>query len=177
MDYDYDDTPVQGKIEPEDSKKVSPLQLQAKNVLTSRDTKIVIKNAVTTFTVANNSNKTNLLRDTKGKTVFMKLTVSFAKPPKGTYEIYLNLPTNANANPESDYFSGFMTFFGAGHHAGMQGMNMPNTIMKKTFTYEITKEFNTSKALTKPTFNISILKSGAVPQEEIKVENVSILIQ
>jgi hypothetical protein len=177
MDYDYDDTPVQGK--PANVLKAAPLQLQAKNALASQAPNVVVSKGITNFTVANNAAKTNLLKSSANQKVFMNVTVSYAKAPKGGYEVFLNLPKGAVANSKSDYFSGFMTFFGADHHSGMEDMKMDGmpAKMQETFTFEISKEFNLSKAGGQPNFNISIKKYGGAPQEELKVENVSVIVQ
>jgi hypothetical protein len=174
MGYDYDDTKVSEKSGLQDESKTINLIAQLpQHVISSQKPNVTITKSVTTFKVQNNLNKALLAaKDTK-KPLFMKVTVSFIKPPKGSYEVYLNLPANVTPSVEGDYFEGFMTFFGAGHH--MKGMaNMPGARITKSFTFEITGR---ADALTKPEFNIEVLKFGGLPQEEIKVENVIIFRQ
>jgi hypothetical protein len=174
MDYDYDDTKVFEKtgLLASESKTIDLIAPLQQSVILSQKPNVTITKSVTNFKVQNNLKKALLSAKETNKPLFMKITVSFIKPPKGSYEVYLNLPAKTVPTVESDYFAGFMTFFGAGHHMGMN--NMPGMRIQKSFTFEIT---NRADALTKPEFNIEILKFGGFPQEEIKVESVTVFRQ
>jgi hypothetical protein len=173
MDYDYDDTKLSERSGLQSESKtinlIAPLQ---QSIILSQQPNVTINKSVTTFKVQNNLKKGLLTARNTKKPLFMKVTVSFIKPPKGSYEVYLNLPATTTPSVEGDYFEGFMTFFGAGHHMGMN--NMAGMRIQKSFTFEITGR---ADALTKPEFNIEVLKYGGLPQEEIKVESVTVFRQ
>lgn len=181
MDYDFDDTKVNAK----EQKNIKSFNLEAlvpSDTLIAKKLNIKVRNGLTTLSILNDIKKTkgvSLLDNSNpnGKVLIMTINVAFVKAPRGNYEVYLNLPKGENGNPESKYFSGFMTFFGADHKHIMDGhnhMDMGDGKTRTTFTFEITPEALSSKALEKKQFDISILKFNGLPNEEIVVESVTI---
>jgi hypothetical protein len=174
MDYNYDDTQVYEKtgLLASDSKTIDIATPQQQSIILSQKPGVVISKRETNFKVQNNLAKALLFTKDNTKPLFMKVTVSFDKAPKGSYEVYLNLPANTAPSVEDKYFAGFMTFFGAGHHMAMNKMAAMRG--QKSFSFEITGQ---ADALKRPEFNISVLKYGGLPQEEIKVETVTVFRQ
>ena len=102
MDYDFDDTKVQPKIE-------RPL-LQSNNVRTIA----VISHSAKLKKGTTNLNVDRLLTSSNNaifSKVNMEISVSFTKVPRGVYEVYLN-NQGANYMTNSENFVGFMNFFG-----------------------------------------------------------------
>lgn len=102
MDYDFDDT----KVKP----IKDPVLVQSTIVkeLASQSDKKQVSGSVTKFSIGKN----NLLNSYKSfNRMYMEVTVSFTKVPRGIYEIYLNNP-NDTYSTSSQYFVGFMNFFG-----------------------------------------------------------------
>lgn len=184
MDYDFDDTKVYEKKQEKKEIKIFNLQsLNPNDTIASKKPNVKIKSKITKLSIPNdNKNKNFTLLDNSnqnGKILIMSVKVSFTQAPKGSYQVYLNLPKGENANPESKYFSGFMTFFGADHHHSEENhshhnMDMSDNRMNVTFTFEITPEAISSDALSKSKFDISILKFNGLPNEEITIDDISI---
>lgn len=182
MDYDFDDTPVLPKISPKQDVKLFSLKNISLGDTIAKNLKAVsLKNARTRLSLPK-TNKENLqlfsAENPKGHILLLTITVSFEKAPKGDYEVYLNLPGNIAANPESDHFAGFMTFFGANHtHGAHAGHAHHQTRKKKTFIFEISDEALDTDALNKSSFDISFFKSGGSALDDIQLENVHIIKQ
>lgn len=183
MDYDFDDTKVYSKEEKQKETVVfsarnytvgDTLSASSKKISLNKDIKISLPNVVT------NSRKVKPLSNSnkKGELIILSLTVSFDKAPKGDFEVYLNLPTNVKATPESKHFAGFMTFFGASHkHAGGQHNHKPSQRTTKTFNFEITDEAIDTDALNKNSFDISVLKFNGSVADDIQIEKIAVFKQ
>jgi hypothetical protein len=112
------------------------------------------------------------------KSVIVKMTVSVAKEPRGIYQVYINLPKDAKPNPKSNYFAGFMTFFGASHHAAMNMPGMDKTEAPEvTFYFDLTDEFAKTQALTKSNFDVSIVNSSGVGLGNFTVKDITITVK
>jgi len=182
MDYDFDDTKVYSKEE-EKKKEVivfstknyvagDTLTISAKKIALNKDVKISLPNTKSkNLKLLSSSNK-------KGEILILSITVSFDKAPKGDFEVYLNLPTNVKATPESKHFAGAMTFFGASHkHSDGQHNHNASQRRTKTFNFEITDEAIDTDALSKTTFDISVLKFNGSATDDIQVEKVAVFKQ
>lgn len=181
MDYDFDDTKVYSKEDKQkevvvfssrNSNVGDTLSASVKKIALKKDVKISLPNVVS------KSKNLKLLSnaDKKGELLILSITVSFEKAPKGDFEVYLNLPTNVKATPESKHFAGAMTFFGASHkHAGHD--HNASKRRTKTFNFEITDEAIDTDALNKSAFDISVLKFNGTPADDIQVEKIAILKQ
>lgn len=180
MDYDYDDTKVQPK-----EKEAAPIVFSAKNyvkgdTLSISSQKIALNKDIKISLPNTRGKNVKLLSasNTKGEMLILSVTVSFAKAPKGDFEVYLNLPTNVKATPESNHFAGVMTFFGASHkHAAHGGDRTGNGRTIKTFNFEITDEAIDTDAMNKQAFDISILKFDGSKTDDIQIEKTSVLKQ
>ena len=181
MDYDFDDTKVQPKktsnermivFNTKNYTKGDTLSASAKKIALNKDVKISLPNAVT------KSKNVRLLSNTNkgGEMLVLSVTVSFVKAPKGDFELYLNLPVNVKATPESKHFAGFMTFFGADHKHAAGNHNHSGRITK-TFNFDITDEGLDTNALNKNTFDISVLKFNGSKADDIQIEKVFVLKQ
>jgi hypothetical protein len=132
------------------------------------------------FSVKNDTKKMNLLNKsaagTEAKKVIVIMKVSFAREPKGSYQVYINLPKGAPMDIRGDYFAGFMSFFGAKHHASHMADGTTSTGRPtKTFLFEMTDEFNATKAAEKGNFDISIVNKTGEGMADITVESVSVI--
>lgn len=183
VDYDYDDTPTASEGVKSKSSLFLAVKSTADTMMKSKIGKKVSTGQNLKFVIQNPKKKDVKLLSTEnatGKLVIMTVTVSFVKEPKGMFEVYVNLPDGAKRDQKSDYFAGYMTFFGAEHHAtahasgGHDGMkmDMPMKLTKK-FIFDMTKEFNNTKALNKSNLNVSIFKSAGKVKDEIVIEDVS----
>lgn len=185
LDYDYDDAIVKPK-----QRETPKVRLLA-GATSKEDTVGKIKKAVR---LNNNVTKVSVVRDTKqkfnllqqngaadGKILVLSVTVSFSKPPKSDYEVYLNLPKTETPTPKSDYFVGSMTFFGADHKHSKgndaHGHTPEGSKLYRTYNFEITNEARHSKALEKQTFDVSVLKFDRLPAGDIQIESVSVVKQ
>jgi hypothetical protein len=118
-----------------------------------------------------------------GHILVMNVTVSFAKPPKADFELYLNVPGNEALDPNSNLFIGFMSFFGADHthshvvHSHAGHTHEAATLRRKTttFSFEITEEAQLTDALTKRTFDVSVLRLGDVAGADVRIEKISVV--
>lgn len=178
MDYDFDDTKVEPKkvteaplvFSTKSYSKGDTLSISSQKVSLGRDVKISLPNRKGTgVKLFSQQNK-------KGELLILSVTVSFAKAPKGDFEVYLNLPTNVKATPDNDHFAGFMTFFGA-NHTHNRGGRVGSGRKTKTFNFDITDEALDTNAMGKQTFDVSILKFDGAPAEDIKIEKISVLKQ
>ncbi len=181
MDYDFDDTKVQPKpinkenqlvFSTKNISKGDTLASMVKRVALNRDIKISVPNKkMPNVRLMSKSNK-------KGSIAVLSVTVSFVKAPKGNFEVYLNLPTNVKATPESKHFAGFMTFFGADHkHSNSDHAHNAMHRTTKTFYFEITDEANDTDALNKSVFDISVLKFDGSSADDIQIEKVTVFKQ
>ena len=179
MDYDYDDTKVEPKAE-----KAAPIVFSAKNyvkgdTLSISSQKVVLNKDIKISLPNTKGKNVKLLsaKNAKGEMLILSVTVSFDKAPKGDFEVYLNLPTNVKATPESDHFAGVMTFFGADHKHAAHGGSTTNGRRTKTFNFEITDEAIDTDAMNKRAFDISILKFDGETTDDIRIEKISVLKQ
>jgi len=177
MDYDFDDTKVQPKNLPQNQRVVFSTQNYEKGDTLSVSSQKVGLNKDIKISLANTKGKNVKLLGAKNKTgemLILDITVSFTKAPKGNFEVYLNLPSNVKATPESKHFAGRMNFFGANHtHAGHKAAKK----MTKDFSFDITNEALDTDAMGKAVFNISILKFNGSKADDIKIEKIAVLKQ
>lgn len=184
VDYEYDDTPTPPAEEP---KKKPSMFLSAKtfaDTIVSKNVNQVVKGKSAKFTLQNDAPRAKQLLSASStpKTAIIILTVSFRQEPKGIYQVYVNLPEGAAVNPSSDYFAGFMTFFGAKHHfqnadASHNEGTASNGNMTKTFIFEMTDVFNASNAFDKKGYDFSIINNDGKGLADIKVEKVSVILK
>lgn len=188
MDYDFDDTKVMPKPQAANLKLFMPEGANPEDTIIDRDVQRNISAPVTSFNIQNrDSNKKIVLstgRQSKGKKIIMTVTVSFTTPPQGHYEVYINSPAGVATTPESKYFVGFMTFFGADHdHNKMDNMDgmhdmhhmQHDTKKQEEFVFEITNEALETSAFKKDDIKITILKFNGAANESITIENVSMV--
>lgn len=160
MDYDFDDT----KLTP----KTNPVMLptQYKTVVAESNEKVAINSQITDAVTqlkhgGQISNK-----------VLLTITVSYTKTPKGSYEVYVNKPSNISFHPSNKHFAGYMTFFGSDHK--MPGKSCENGCCRPltktgrptfTFEYEIpANEF----------YTIKVYKHSGKHSGDLIIENITI---
>lgn len=180
MDYDYDDTKVYAKEIPKNNLLVFSVQDFTKGDTLSTSSRKIALNKDIKISLPNTKGKNVRLltkSNKKGEILILSVTVSFAKAPKGDFEVYLNLPTNVKATPENKYFAGFMTFFGADHKHGVAHNANKSQRMTKTFTFEITEEATDTGALDKSAFDISVLKFNGSKADDIQIDKIAVLKQ
>jgi hypothetical protein len=183
MDYDYDDTKVYEKKQEPTHKPSFFNAASLSDTIINKSFGLNISKPITNLSIPNElkDKVVSINNDIskKGSVVLMSVTVSFSMTPKGSYQVYFNLPQGLNPSPENEYFSGFMTFFGANHihsstdHSHDHMHNNSKTI--QVFTYEITPEIIKSNAFNKSNFNISIFKFNGLPKESITIESISLI--
>lgn len=167
MDYDFDDTEVKPK-------ETTPLvQTTLLTEVVNHDVKHPVGHHLTTIKANHNgllkSNKTTF------KKMYMEVTVSFTNVPRGVYEIYLNNPEGNTLSPTSNYFVGFMNFFGFDSKTQsktcLKGCCTPLNSSGRPYTkfnYELTAE-----SVADDDFDITIYKHNKVTSDLI-IENVTI---
>lgn len=99
MDYDYDDTKLQPKLNQGLVKSTNHFmigQSNPKKIVNGRNNKVII----------------DKVSKTRSKSVVIEIEASYKDVPSGVYEVYLN--TNSRKT-NSKNFVGFMTFFGEDH--------------------------------------------------------------
>jgi hypothetical protein len=185
VDYEYDDTPTPpAEADTVKPKKQPSVLLSAKrfaDTVVSQKIGKVMKGSTMSFSVKNDSRKmTTLLKDAaaanKPKTVMVIMKVSFSREPKGIYQVYINLPKGAPYDIRGNYFAGFMTFFGARHHAlhmtdGTTATGLPT----KTFQFEMTDEFAATNGAEAGNYDISIINKSGEGLADITIESVSVI--
>ncbi|MBN9298847.1 MAG: tyrosinase family protein [Filimonas sp.] len=186
VDYEYDDTPTpaEAKDDATKAKKQPSLFLSAKKfadtVVSQKINKVMTDNTIS-FSVKNDAPKlqTLLKKDNSPKNTIIVMKVSFTREPKGIYQVYINQPKGQALNPDGDYFAGFMTFFGAKHHAQhIQGNTLSATgRAEKVFLFEMTDQFNTTNAAQKGTYEVSIVNEEGKGAAAITVESVSVIVK
>ena len=151
--------------------KGDTLSISSKRVALNKDIRVSLPNT--------KGKNVRLLsqKNKKGEMLILTVTVSFAKVPKGDFEVYLNLPTNVKATPENDHFAGFMTFFGADHKHNHTSSVKAHARKIKTFTFDITDEALDTEAMSKEAFDLSILTFNGAKADDIQIEKISVLKQ
>lgn len=183
VDYEYDDTPTPNEKEQQQTKKQPSVLLSAKRFAdTVVSTKVgkVMKGSSLNFTVQNDTKKlTSVLKSASTdapKSIVVIMKVSFSREPRGIYQVYINQPKGQPQEITNDYFAGFMTFFGARHHANhMANGSTNNNRPVKTFQFEMTDEFMNTKATEKGTYDISIINKSGEGLADITIESVSVI--
>ena len=167
MDYDFDDT----KVKPKETTALVQTSLLTEVV--NHDVKHPVGHHLTNIKAQHNG----LLKSTKSpfKKMYMEVTVSFTNVPRGVYEIYLNNPEGNTLSPTSNYFVGFMNFFGfdsktqsktcrKGCCSPLNSEGRPYT----KFYYELTPE-----SVADGDYDITIYKHNKVTSDLV-IENVTI---
>jgi hypothetical protein len=175
LDYDYDDTPCPPTKEEKAMLAAAPLH--ADTLVNKKIGKLIGKKAEM-ISVEEAPVKTKMLKAAapKWKKAYVTVTVSFKKEPKGGYLVFINLPAGTAPDVESDYFAGYMNFFGAGlSMAPMGGMEMEATSTKE-FIYNLTDEFLATHAIDKNKFDVTIIPSNP-NSAPITIENVMVTIE
>jgi len=184
LNYRFDDTPM-GTTPTEDAQKTKPSVMLSAAIQTDTIVKKDVSKTITgkslIFTVPNQHKQNIALMTTKNsagkhKTVIVKLTVTVAKEPRGIYQVYINLPKGTAPNPKGNYFAGFMTFFGASHHAAM---NMPGmeSEPEMTFYFDLTDEFAKTAALSKDNLSVSILNNSGKGLGNFTVKSITVIVK
>lgn len=158
MDYQYDvlqDTVKPPKVKtavPENRKEIASLVLDHPVTKAAHPVPLALANV-----------KQNLLQgqDMSRKATIMILTVGFKQQPRFDYEVYVDTD-----KPDDSKLAGHLTFFGAMH------MKEPAPEYTKTFTFDITKEFDVTKLNNN--FKLLIVNSMGQPANEISVKKVKI---
>ena len=183
LDYYYDDTPVKphGKLILKNSFSFfeqpphdTILRKKVSQIISGNELKFSVQGKVPAVLKLLTTNE-NLQSDSK--IVLLTIKVSYTNKAMGSYDVYVNQPAGAAYNPEGNYYAGVMNFFGSGHthhKAGEMNMADGNARRTKTFIYDLTDEFLATKALEKSKFDITILKNGALKNEDVTVEEVYI---
>jgi len=184
LNYEFDDTKM-GTTAAEDAKKGRPSIVLAAGIQADTIVKKSVMKTVTgksaTFTVPNQHKQNIALMATKNaqgkhKSVIVKLIVSVSKEPRGIYEVYINLPKGAALNTKGDYFAGFMTFFGASHHAGMHMPGMGSE-PEMTFYFDLTDEFAKTAALNQDSLSVSILNTSGKGLGAFTVKSITVIVK
>ena len=181
LDYDYDDTRLQAPVtakQQDTSVEIVTAYRHFTDTLAHHKPNAKVK-GTTTFSMENIGARmvTSAPGSGPDKAMYkMKVKVCFAKAPKSNYQVYLNLPKGAVATPESEYFIGFMNFFGADHAHRLESQlcKTDKSKIHKTFTYEITAPTREKRVLLESKLDVTIVKSDGSPEDEITVESVSI---
>lgn len=181
VDYEYDDTPTPQEGTAAEEKKQPSLFLSSKkfaDTIISQKINKVMKGNSLSFTVKNDTKKMTTLLQAAGapKSIIVIMKVSFTREPRGVYEAYINLPKGAKADENSEYFAGFMTFFGAKHHARfMANGTTSDGRPTKTFLFEMSDQFNNTNAAAKNNYDVTILNPTGEGAADITVESVSVI--
>jgi len=107
-----------------------------------------------------------------GKRMTLKVTVSFVKEPKGTYEVYLNQPKAEEPSVEADNFAGFINFFGAKSHKA--GTNLAAGKITKSFFFDVSDEFINGKFLNQKDLKILIYHPDSNGKDEFVIESYTL---
>jgi hypothetical protein len=107
--------------------------------------------------------QSNLLqgKDLSRKATILVLTVGFKQQPKFDYEVYVDTD-----KPDDSKLAGILTFFGAMH------MKEPAPEYTKTFTFDISKEFDVSKLGSD--FKLLIVNAMGQPASELTIKKARI---
>jgi hypothetical protein len=185
VDYVYDDTPTPSEGGDTTKQKKTPsLMLSSKKfadtVISAKVNKVMTGNSIS-FSVSNDAKKltTLLKKDNTPKKVVVVMKVSFVTEPKGIYQAYINLPKGQPQNPDSDFFAGFMTFFGAKHHAQHLAGNKIAAASRaeKVFLFEMTDQFNATNAAQKGSYEVTIVNEDGKGLADITIESVSVIVK
>lgn len=168
MDYEFDDTP----IAPKETGGRLLGKYPKKAILTVNNINSLLKNKVHNIPFVINPNATI---NTK-QIVKCTIRVSYKTPPKGVYEVYVNIPSEQMPRPTLKSFVGYMTFFGASHH-GMISKYTCDCCREKgnnnkfllEFEYEFFYDFSTNKPIT-----FTIYKQDGIHYGNPTIENISI---
>ena len=163
LDYDFDDTEVKSK------------QLENQSIVLTTPSKefkkeigVKVSGQTTEFKVQ--APLTSVKIPYKKATCV--ITVSFDKKPRGTYEVYVNLPKGISPYPSTSWFGGYMTFFGSDH--GMKSDGCGGDCCRKT-TKEgrtlLSFEFEINRASE---YSISIYKHNGMHASDLIIESISI---
>ncbi len=182
VDYEFDDTPTPSVEADTATKKKPSLFLSAKqfaDTIVSQKVNKVMKGDKLEFSVKNDAKKmTNLMSTANNatpKTVMVTMTVSFTTQPNVIYKVFINQPKGQPMSTKSDYFAGFLTFFGAKLHASHMADGRTATgLPTKTFIFEMTEEFSATNAASKGTYDVSIVTASGAAAPEITVESISV---
>ncbi len=124
LDYDFDDTPVYEKEQNEvTERKVETLVVSE------------VETAVASETVSIGSIETP--KGYTGERQVIEITVVFEVEPVGIWTVSVGHPKEKRSKDHGISTLGYMTFFGAMHHAGHSGHDMTGMVATKTFKYEV----------------------------------------
>ena len=162
MDYDFDDCKVQPKFN------------RPRVFISGRNKSVhILKTKITHNTQIIIPKR--LKGSQRDNDIIMELEVSFSKLPKGVYEVYVNIPGDTKVSPNSEYFAGFMTFFGKDH-------KMAGESCKKGCCEPLNKgdrntakfEFQLSpKSIQGKSYSIHIYKHNKRVNKEMVVESIT----
>lgn len=163
MPYDYDDTKVYEKDEP-----VTSVKGFVKTVASLNTKKLVSKSLTHVGTLKNTSSNS-------GKAV-IEVSTSFDKHPYGVYEVYANQPAGEKLDPSSQYFVGYMTFFGKEHKAPgekicTKGCCTPVTAdgrILTVFEFEVTAQSE---------YNITVYKASGQHTANLVIEKMELKVR
>ena len=178
VNYRYDDTETRITIP-----KMAPLLATAqgvtdtiKHVVVNKKINLKNKSFVKSIQL-DHVKKSNLkaLAITPAKKITLKVDVSFTKEPKNAYQLYINQPEDETPNVEGNNFVGFLTFFGATHHARKSSSTgQINGPIVKTFIYDVTNLCNEAKIHESDQLDISIYLLGNLVEDGITIENYTL---
>ena len=124
LDYKYDDTKVYEKPD---------VVTRFRNVVLQEE--IVGETDVASSTVSLGMLTTP--KDYRGNRQIIEITVAFDADPAGIWTVSDGIPTEKGSKEHKVSEIGYMTFFGASHHAGHSEQDMPGMNITKTFKYEV----------------------------------------
>ena len=160
MDYDFDDTKVQSKSQNTlvQSTPIRPIAISTIDFKVNKGFTNVKVDKLLTSSSPSSFSKMN-----------MEVEVSFIEVPRGVYEVYLNLPSGEVRHPSSEYFVGFMNFFGFDSKTQgkscRKGCCTPLNISGRPYTifyYELSKE-----SVSSGEYNVTIYKHNQVSSDLI----------
>ena len=126
--------------------------------------------------------QSKLLQGSAGKAqtqiLLLQLSASFAKEPRGIYEVYVRDPRAGGAKPQ---LAGILNFFGAGHHhkkgahTAMPGMDMSGAQTTQTFTFDITDEV--AAGSFSGALDVQVVPKGTSARTPITIDKITLLTQ
>ncbi|MBI3232615.1 MAG: tyrosinase family protein [Bacteroidetes bacterium] len=173
VNYTYNDVPT-NKVQPA-MVTVAPPQGPGTEISVKANNKISKSNLKSEQTLSLQTMKPEKLMVTPGdggKRMTLKVTVSFVKEPRGTYEVYLNQPKTEEPSVEADNFIGFINFFGVKAHK--TGANATNGKITQSFFFDVSDEFINGKFLEQKDLKILIYHPDMVGKDEFVIENYTL---
>ena len=153
LDYNFDDTKVYEK--PDAVSRVRDIVLQDEII---PDPSIQVSSTLVSL------GSLETPKDYKRNKQVIEITVAFDIEPAGIWTVFDGIPTEEGSKEHSISTLGYMTFFGATHHAGHSGHDMSGMKITKTFKYEV----NTAD------FHCLTIKENDISESEFEVVKITL---